>query len=384
MNNLSSQFKHISPAQVIGYISSNGWYEDGNLGDIASIWHRDATSPLEIVVPLKVSLRDYSDRIRDVLKVLSGFEDRDIIDVFNEISSFNADVIKIRVAHDDVDAGTIPIDDGILLIQKARDLIASVSQSAVSAKKHFIGRKPVEVSDFLDNLLLGQTEHGSFVVNVISPIDEITQSEQLLAENPSFARIVSANLSTSLDAVKSLVDELKSKGNIEAFDTYVDQGVSANLCDALVGLSGKNKHREFSITLQLSSLEKTIDVDTLIHGFSPTMIPTLEQVSKRLKENYILTDYTLSGHVTKLEQEYEADTGSVTVVTVLDDKDKPVTFKLALKEYLEAIHAHENKAYLECKGDLHVSPQSAKLLNVYDFKVFNNYELELQNEAPAS
>lgn len=380
MSKLSSQFKLLLPAQIIGYITSTGWIEDGKLGDIASIWHRDTTSHLEIVVPLKTSLRDYPERIRDVLKVLSGFEGRDILEVFNEISNFNADLIKIRVAHDDVDAGSIPIDDGILLIQKARDLIASVSQSAISAKKHFIGRKPAEVSDFLDDLLLGQTEHGSFVVNIISPINEISQSEHLLPDNPSFARIVSANLSTSLVAIKSLVDEIHSKGSIEAFDTYINKGVSANLCDALIGLSGKNKHREFSITLQLSSLEKTIDVDTLIHGFSPTMIPTLEHVSKRLKENYIITNYTLSGYVTKLEQEYESDTGNVTVIATLDDKEKPVTFKLARNEYLEAIHAHENKAYLECKGDLHVSPQSAKLVNVTDFKVFNNFEIELDSE----
>ena len=377
MSNLSSQFKHISATQIVGYISSNGWYEDDQIDDIASIWHRDAISPLEIVVPLKTSLRDYSDRVRSALRVLSEFEGRDILAVFNEVSNFNADVIKIRVAHHDVDAGTIPIDDGILLIQKARDLIASVSQSVISAKKHYTGRKPAEVSDFLDNLLLGQTEHGSFIVNIISPIEEV-HPDCLIPDSPSFTRIVSTSLSKSLDAVNIAVDEFKSTGNIDIFDGYVSAGVSANLCDALIGLSGKDRHRQFSITLQLSGLEKTLDVETFTHDFPPKMIPTLELVSKQLKENYILPSYTLSGHVTKLEKEYESESGSVTVSASLDGKDKPVTFQLELKEYLQAIHAHENKAYLECKGELHVSPQSAKLHNVYEFNVFNNYEITFE------
>ena len=99
MNNIVSQLKNLTPSQLNGYVISKGWNQDSEIGEIATIWHRegDMGGDHEIIIPKKSSLKDYRERVHDVIKVLSAYEERDIFDIFTEISNFYADIVKVRV-----------------------------------------------------------------------------------------------------------------------------------------------------------------------------------------------------------------------------------------------------------------------------------------------
>lgn len=92
-----TDFAAINPNQIRGYLGSNGWVEDGAIGEIASIWHRRAPeeSEYEILSPETQTLRDYGSRVGDLIGVLARFERRQNKEVLNDISRLTPGVLVI-------------------------------------------------------------------------------------------------------------------------------------------------------------------------------------------------------------------------------------------------------------------------------------------------
>ena len=226
----------------------------------------------------------------------------------------------------------------------------------------------------------GQTEVGSYIVNVISPLNQknIIQDEIVTS---SFSRLVTQTLAKSLNALNSIESQindlnedqiLNNSNHNDIFERIVDKGVSSNLCDALIGLTGVDKNRGFEITLMASEIiPHENDINVSIH-FSSNIVSLLEKASNYYKENYVITGVTLTGQIKKLEREANKENGSVTIQTIVSGNKKNVSFELNSEEYVYAIHAHENKEEVSCSGDLHITPRSAKLLNSYGFNVHSN------------
>jgi len=363
----------LTPAQLRGYLVSHGWREESKIKDIASVWHRPESDKqdFEILQPEVQSIKDFSDRVLDMLQVLSDFEERTLEDVFRDISNYFADLIRIRIFHDDVKNGSIPLDDGVLLIEKAKDLLASATLSTLSKKKYFTGSRPPDVANFMDKVRLGQTEIGSYVINIIAPLDSQESKKYDLLEKISFSRIVTMTLDKGLGAISSTVDHFKRNNNLSVFEEAVEKGVSANLCDALIGLTGEKHSRDVNISISFSKFEPEEEDLKIEHLFRSDIVPYLEQASEYLKENYIMPNITISGFVKKLDREKDKVYGLVTVTAVVEDKDRNVTFELSEIDYLDAIHAHENKQEVQCTGDLYISPRSAKLINNTNFRVID-------------
>ncbi len=376
----SSQLNSIKtflPNRLSGNLAYTGWVEDGNLNEIATIWHRKEKEfqEFEILQPLKKEIKDYNQRVYDLIEVLSEFEQRTIFDIINDLNNFYADVIKIRVIHDDVKGGSIPLNDGVLLFEKAEELLVSVVKSTYNKRKYFSSGKITEdISDFLENMRLGQTEHGSYVVNLIAPIIyKEKQQEELL--KTSVTRAITENLSRSLAAIDLSIKNFKATQNTSSFDGAVENGVSANLCDALIGISGKLKNRDIRVTIFLSGIEENYHEIQLEHNFDSATVPYLQIASDYYKEKYVFYDRRVSGLVTKLSHEEEDDVGTVTIDASINDDEKSVIIELSIEEYWQAHSAHKKLQLVECLGDLHVSPRSARLVNVKNFRVITSQDM---------
>lgn len=367
------QLKSIFPAQIKSYLLDNQWIEDGELDGLATIWHRENEDEFEfeVLLPENPELQDYSRRILDAIESLADYENRKVASVLKDIANHFSDLVSIRVVHSDVEGGTIPLEDGVRLFERARDLLASAALSTISKKRYFYGSRPYEASTFLSGIRLGQTEIGSYIVNVVIPLS-IADSNQLV-ESVSFSRTVTATLSNSLGALKGLVDE--DSGSIETVEKLVQGGVSANMCDALVGLSGENKSRGFEIYISYSNSEREKARSPSSHSFKSKDVPKIEKISEYLKENYVIENVTVSGNVKKLDRSADDTLGTVTIVAFVAERERAVSFELPTKEYHDAVLAHDRQFPVEITGDIHIAPRSAKLLNGSGFRVFGNGSL---------
>jgi len=366
--------EEISQNQLVGYLKNKGWIIDGKIGDQAVIWHRSEEHNYEneIIQPTAEATRGFTQRIKEAIDTLVEFENRNAISIAEDILNFYADLVKIRVVHADVEGGTIPLDDGVLLVEKARELLVASTLSTFKKQKYFSGSRSKEVQNYLEQLRLGQTEIGSFVISLISPI-QIQFQNQSDANQTSLTRSVTTNLARSLNAISNAINKYAETGNIFHFEEVVSCGVSANLCDALIGLSGSSKARNFVISIQAAGAECGSQDISKLHSFTPLQMPILERASEYYKGNFVINGYDVFGIVTGMKRQPEDDSGMITVKSLVNSLEKNVSVQLCMKDYWEAVHAHESGAYVSCTGNLYVTPRSANLFEPRDFKVNINH-----------
>lgn len=340
---------------------------------VAPLKSRD--SEAELLLPRSGFAGDYLDRLLDLFAALADFERRDVESIFQSCEYLALDLVAIQVAHDDVEGGTIPLNDGVLLNQRARDLMTSAALSTLSKRRHFQGNRPPEAAEYLSRLRLGQTNIGSYVVNVLAPSDDKKAFLSDL-ETMTFSQEVTSNLANALRAITTAVNQYKNSKDLAVFDLAVEKGASANMCDALAGFSGTAHARSFSLSIEPARQGSLVEPRTFVYEFKPDDIPTLVEAANYFRDNYVIPDKTIRGLVKRLDRVPQAEAGSITITAPLaGGHEKNITVQLNEVDYVEAIHAHEGKVVVECSGDVHVSPRSARLLNPRGFKVFRNGQL---------
>jgi hypothetical protein len=367
---LKNKSVSVLPRNLEGYLLAKGWVVGGEVFDQAKIWHRPEQDKYdyEVIQPKSIDVSGYFQRVIDAINEIAAFERRQPNIVLKEIENFFSDSVRIRVVHSDVEEGTIPIEDGVLLIMRSRDLLAATTLSTFNKKAYFTGKRNIETQDFIKQLRLGQTEIGSFVVNLIAPIPETIKS-QIDQDEMSVTRAVTNNLSRSLVALEKGLDLYKTSESIFEFESIIKNGVSANLCDALIGLSGFAKSRSFSISICRAGAEVDTQELPTQFKFMPEHVSTLEIASAFYKGNYVINQYEAFGLVSKMTHLPQDDFGEITVRSSIRGVEKNVAIQLSLEHYWQAVHAHENEELISCRGSLHVTAKSAKLLDSYGFKV---------------
>src|SRR5262245_39671441 len=187
----------LSLVDVRAYLTSQGWIAKGRYGSVATIYSKAVGSghEFEILLPIREELRDYAVRMGDVVDTLSEAEGRTQLSVFADLIKSGFDVLRFRASEAD-DAGTIALEHGVGLYDHARHLMAAASNATIKPRRAYRGAMFDQTREYLQQLRLGQTEVGSYVLTVLSPVPPALESEQAtlfpelgLGEEP-FPRLV--------------------------------------------------------------------------------------------------------------------------------------------------------------------------------------------------
>jgi hypothetical protein len=318
-------------------------------------------------------LKDYEDRLLDAVEAIAEFERRPPAQVIQATSHYSSDHYSVRVVHDDTAEGTIPLNDGVLLNLRARDLIAASAMTTRAKRRHFAGKRTPEAKEFLKTLRLGQTAIGSYVVTVIAPLAPVPTAQQVVPTT-SLTRLVTTNLRASLSALSTALDEYLVSSDLRVFDRAIESGVSANMCDALVGLSGEDMRRGFEITIEPALLDSP-EQEPMRFSFPPVSVGHIARASNYYKDDYILPDQTVRGLVKKLIQIPGQENGTIFVQATVAGHEKVVTIELGPAEYADAVLAHGAKEFVESFGNIHVKARTVTLLNPARFRVLRSGDL---------
>lgn len=356
----------ISSDQLRTYLQLKHWREDGKIRSVATIWHREDNEDAEVLLPISY-VKDYRQRMRDALRAIASFEARDVPDVLNEVKRLFANVIAVRVISEDTNDGTIPINDGVLLIAKAKELLSAAARSLHAKRKQFTRGAPKEAKHYLETLLLGQTEVGSYVVNVIAPVQAMPSTVDLATPIP-MAQAITSSLVSGLTALEKASSEYHDDGDFTDFDAAVLAGASSNMCDALLGFSGEKRNRTFEITVTAAP-SPLFEMQPKKFVFDTKRVGVLEKATSYYKGDYILPDRRLTGYITKLSRPKDESSRTITIDSVLGDVERKVHVELSGDEYHMAVLAHDENKMVRVEGDVHVKSKSAQLLNPKNFGV---------------
>lgn len=378
----------------MSYLRATGWYKKAESHGKWSLWYRQdgEGNNFELGVPLSPTLRDFAARMSDALRVLETVEERSQLEIVRDLLVTSADVIRVRFADGELADGSVPLEDGSQYFQKARDLMLAAACAAAKPRAYFPSRKPAEATDYLRNVRLGQTEHGSFVLTILSRVPpSLTTSTGKLFENEEpFERRVTQVLSESLGAVRTAAEDAASTGQVESFVEAVGKGVSANLCDAVAGL-GKSptgsRNIEFSFSWSRSRplLASTKVPNTIL--FPADAFPVIQEAGLYLKESSPIEDFEARGPVVKLEKADAASNGKITIHCFVEGQPRKVTIELADAEYHQAVAAHDKNQIVRCSGVLLREGRYLRLREPFDFAVEPEEQLAAdidgQRETPA-
>jgi len=366
-----NNIKFIATAEFGKYLLAKGWHLTSDVNGKAKLWESETYKDFEILQPINPMASDFARRVRDLVEVLSKVQDREIDQVAQEINEISDDVIRIRVIHDDVKDGSIPFNDGVELFIKAKELLSSAARSLISHQKEaYSGKTPKIVSDYFDNLRLSQTEIGSYVLKIESPILEENNEQNDDLKEP-FGRSVSNRIMHSIANLDHAVELFSKTGNFICFEEVISAGVGASLCSALVGLSGRDKKRSIEISLQPSPYADSKNIKQLSVMVKSEYIPIIEKAMGYYLNQYTVPLYSLVGRVTKLARELDFGNGNVTILekkNSVTGKPKHVEVKVNESLYNDAIQAHEQSSDMKLTGTLVISGRKAYLTDVINEK----------------
>lgn len=356
--------------QIRSYLQAKNWTRDGEIRALATVWHRNDSEAAEVVLPMSYEVRDVEQRLRDALVSLATHERRDVVQVADDIAGASSNLLTVRVVGEDTMDGNIPIEDGVLLIRKAKELLYAAAMAVYSKRQMFSGLPPKDAKNYMDSLLLGQTEIGSYVVKVLAP----SNTPPLSLDEPGVATTLTSSVShslvTGLAALSEASNRYEKSGNPEVFADAVANGASANMCDALVGFSGKHQNRTFEIKVTTPSSPLFMG-EARAFSFDSRDVQALQAASSFYKNDYVLVDREIIGSVTNLHRPRGDEFGTITVQAIVGETERSVRIQLAPDDYHLGVLAHDEKKSVRCLGDVHVKSRTTTLLNPRGFQIID-------------
>ena len=364
----------LKPLEMIAYLRAKGWKQEFEIQNKGSLWVLDDN--YDLTLPARRELGDYVLRISEVLRALARAEDRSELDVLRDIQTTTYDLIRVRASGQRAEDGVLPLEDAVRFVEHTRDMMLAAACAAIEKRAVYAKRKPQQAMDYLNHVQMGQTERGSFVLTVLSPVTPELRPAQgsLLPEvepEDPFERRVTRTLMDSLNALDSAARDATMGSNLEPFQIAVERGVSANLCDAVVGLSAAST--EDSLDMQIS-WSRTRPVGQSVSDrvvFGMDTIQVVEEAARLFREVAPVEDCEVTGFVLASDRGVDAVEGDIKLDAYVDGKIHRVSIPLGPAEYRIALKAHDERRIVTCVGDLIKQGRGYRLQNPHHFKVLS-------------
>ena len=347
--------------QIDSFLVKNGWSCDSVIEGIVNIYHHLSFTDEEIVVPLTENIKGYDQLVSTIIENLQRIYNSRLEKVINGINGLTEDMVQIRLVHEDVKNGTIQLDDGVKMINGARELMSSAANSVIQKRRLYLGKMHSQASEYVNHLRLGQTEVGSYIINIYSEIRENVVPE--LFESTPFDRKVTKQVIESIRTTQEVIKEYSINNRIEVFQEAVPNGISANLLKSLIDLSGTSKQRDIQMDIGIIN---SIQYSDEIFNFyiESNEIKSIEIGYNYLIEKNELDGIELSGFVFKLSRDEDEEAGVINIATTYQDKTRKVRVYLNEQQYEIAITAHRDQKSVIIKGDLSIETRKAVMTNV--------------------
>jgi len=356
----------IPPRSLRYYLEAHGWQRTQEYREHGHVYGR-ADTDTELLVPRSSGLADYARRVHELLHFLSQLEERTPWAVLRDFSVAEVDLIRVQLP--DAHTGpSIPIADATLLVTEAQNLLRAAACSATKPQRAYRAGRHKAATDYLETVHMGQTERGSFIINLLSPVPPnlVEASQDVLfpgEPTPPFERRVVRKLNSGLRAARDAVRQADSGLGISSFEDRVRDGVSANLCSAAATLIERGQGLVVSISWSLNRPEPG---GRAVTRFDATDAPVLEEASRLLKSRQERPDEHIEGYVSRLARDEYATEGTVTIKTPIDGLLTSVKVAFPPEDYGLVSQAHAERQAVALEGDLRREGSRWRLHNPRD------------------
>jgi len=371
----------IDPTNLRDFLKSIGWQVvEAALDDEIYLMRSDQAVGRELVFPTQKSAPDYFDAVSIVLDKLYSMTGLSIPNLLVRVGSVKDDVLRLRI-HSDTLETSLPLDFAENFLKSTEKLFKSAACTVLRPRANHPRLTLSEASQLVEKARFGQTEQGSFVLNVSCAIYamDVQGVLQLSDDEAPFVRKVFAAMQESMerlvrsikaDTLQKLVDETKAS---EA------PLISANFCEALAAMQDERSYNAVDAIFSWSHLRPRTDERlTRPIVFQRDYFPRIEELRRELRAVEENDVEVYIGTVERLEGEMGSDgqrSGNVVLSLLLPEEEETVRARVMLKaqDYATADRAHmTNGAYVRVKGRLLPGRQPRQLADFSDFEMLSN------------
>jgi len=338
----------VSPTALAAYARTAGWRQAGEYGEHSNFYVGEELP--EIIVPRTEHLGDYANVVSALIQAFAEVTGQDELTTYRSLVTADRDVVRVRAGGND--DGTVTLNDGVDLIGGTRDLLLAAACSLGAPQPVYRAGANREAANLLNRMHLGQTDQGSFVVTLLTPVVEPPIS-QLIPDpddwNAPIERRTTKRLVEALTAASRAAEKAATgDGNAFTSDTLAS-GVSANLCEALAKIIAPFPTLDVAVTWART---RPMATPNTIVRFERTDAVRLRKAAHSLRERE-----RLHGFVKTLKRGKAEEEGTISLEIDIDGQLQSVDAVLKHADYERALQAHKNRALvvvtgrLECIGE---------------------------------
>lgn len=241
----------------------------------------------EIALPLNRNFSDYDEAIIKAINLIADNEQREQIQIINDLLLPPADQIRFRVNNTRTKDGLISLSEGFMLFESAKKSLLATAHDLLKPEVYHKRLGLKDAQQFIDSCMMGQTERGSFIASIVCPIGNHSVDDnyqQLSLFNSlddltnSFTRQVTTKLMNSISSVKQVIEEQNY--------SYFDNGlISGNFLESLIEMGEYGENEEIQIMTSWAptapQLDNNVPSSVMI---TKDYISPLEQVVEKIRE----------------------------------------------------------------------------------------------------
>ena len=348
-----TSFREISPAALGGYVRALNWMKERPYRDFSDVYVGEGLP--EIIVPRSQRIDDYGFVVRRLIEAFSEVTEMEPLAVYHDLVNADRDVVRVKVP--DVVEESLLLEQGVGLVSGARDLLLAAACSFEERRPVYRVGSNQSAMEYLRRVRLGHTEQGSFTVTLLPPVVPpfVNPMEQVVddawfsneRQEPLERRMI-GHFSNVLTATTRAAEDTAA-GRPEAFAGAVSAGVSANFCEAMVGLIGPFPQLDVSVSWALT---RPVADGRSAFSFFQDDSPVLRAAADSFRERGVKHDMRLFGKVGRLARNEGDDDGRITMRTTVEGRIQSVSAVLSWTDYEMAIIAHQGGVALALDGDL--------------------------------
>lgn len=359
----------LRPLAVKHYAESRRWEAvDGVDGRLWVFRHPDQRLR-QIIIPMDADDAGFSDAMMDVAQRLAELESRDILSVLTDLQHPDADILRFRVATPETEAGDLPLGQDVNIREGARKALLASACSIIRPARHHARMTLAQAEQFIGECRSGQTELGSYVLRVVCPLHAADEGQAGENHIP-FARRATQLLLASTAGLVGAIEADRVDPFLEA-----NQGVSSNLCDALLRMQPPAGNGRIEILANWAAdpnVRPPVGVPSRV-SIPAEYFPEIDRVYRRLRPAGAIAETALFvGTVESLNGELGDDgrrAGEV-ILSLLDSEGEQIRARANLNAdaYAEAVRAHEDgRGYVLARGSLVRGVRISTLAGILQF-----------------
>ncbi|MBV7532890.1 hypothetical protein [Chitinophaga sp. sic0106] len=373
MNN----YQHIAAADLRDYAKSQGWQQlPEALADGLFVLNNPRYAQRQIVFPIDASACDYVDAIDIALHKLAFLEQKPLATILGAINEIKDDTLRFRLVDTRTDATFIPLPYAISAINGAKEMLLAGACTVLRPQLNHPRLSGAEALELIDKTRFRQTEIGSFVIKVSTPVRALNIQGSLFEEDFPFVRQTTLAINRGLSTLITAIETDTLENMIEQVKFDPAPAVSANLCKAVTNFQEQHDAVDLYIDFSWAGAvtipgELTVQNQLKIQNDYFSRIDDVRRELKRseelkLEDVFMATVENLSGEIGFDNKR----SGDVILYLYKDSEVIRARTILDAEQYLKADISHMTAdSYLRIKGKLYPGNQPRILSDITLFEL---------------